>query len=111
MRRRRPKLRGMSFRTQFKRLRRILDYAYLFFMLVVVSALLWAGAAFIFSLVLLMLLPLPGVGVLDIILVFLPFYIALIAGSIGACWGWKRWRRHLREEAQREEETALKNRI
>ncbi|MBW3637601.1 MAG: hypothetical protein KY445_14235 [Armatimonadetes bacterium] len=101
----------MSFRTQFKRLLRILDYAYLFFMLVVVAALLWAGAAFVFSEVLLMLFPLSGVGVLDIILVFLPVYIALIAGGIGACWGWKRWRRHLREEAQREAQAALRKPI
>jgi hypothetical protein len=86
----------------FRRCRQILELAYLFFALVVLSSVLWAGAGWI-------LIGVPLSWILGVIFPqmgafwsgIFTFYTALMSGSIGFFWGCKRWRRHLIEEAIR----------
>ena len=95
----------------FRRFIQILDYAYLFFALVILSTILWMGAGFV-------LVAMPLFSILSaifprfsgaIVAVFAFYvaavsgsiYVAAVSGSIGLFWGLKRWRRHLAEEANR----------
>jgi len=98
----------------FRRLLRVLDYAYLFFSLVILSSLLWASAGLILIGIPLWLLSTAFTefsdGVISLsngIILTLAAYIACVFGSIGLFWGWKRWRSHLNDEARRAQ--ALKS--
>lgn len=85
----------------FRRVLRALDYAYLFFALVILSSLLWAGAGLLLAygpvMVLFSILNTPADSA---IVTAVWFYVAAIFGSIGLFWGLKRWRKHISDEAQ-----------
>ena len=87
---------------KIRHLLQVLDVAYLFFSLVILSSVLWAGVGLFLvwpplSLVLSELFP-NSKAALD---AFSGVYIAGIFASIGVRWGWKQWRTHLRREAQK----------
>lgn len=82
-----------------RRLVRVLDYVSLFFSLVILSSLLWAGAGLV-----LIWAPLFFVAgwlfpLADGFVALSALYIACLSGSVGLFWGLKRWRQHLEGEA------------
>jgi len=85
----------------FRRLLRVLDYAYLFLALVMLSSLLWVGAGLILIGMPLWFVSTLFIGFSDGMISIFAVYIAAVSGSVGLFWGWKRWRAHLHDEARR----------